>query len=71
MLTPDQIQQYRDDGYVLVRGIFSDDELDRLERAFDGIVQRRLAARAQLDATWGGDWKKDMPQTMILHTHDV
>ena len=30
MLTQDQIDHYHDQGYVLVGGIFDDDELDRL-----------------------------------------
>jgi phytanoyl-CoA hydroxylase len=71
MLTPQQIQQYRDDGYCVARGIFTTAELDELERELDAIIERRLAQRANLDATWGGDWKKDMPKTEILHTHDV
>lgn len=71
MLTPHQVQQYNHEGYVVARGIFTAAELDELERELDGIYARRMAAKAKLDATWDGDWKKDMPQTEILHTHDV
>lgn len=72
MLTADQIKHYREQGYVLVSGIFTTAELDELEREFDGIIERRLAARASLDATWNGDWKNKFKTAMqIVHTHDV
>jgi len=71
MLTSTQVQQYRDDGYVVVRGIFTNAELDELERELDALIQRRLQRRASLDATWGGEWKQNLPKTEILHTHDV
>jgi ectoine hydroxylase-related dioxygenase (phytanoyl-CoA dioxygenase family) len=71
MLTPQQTQQYRDDGYVVARGIFTTAELDELEQELDGMVDRRRQQKVSLDATWGGDWKKDMPKTEILHTPDV
>jgi ectoine hydroxylase-related dioxygenase (phytanoyl-CoA dioxygenase family) len=71
MLNPQQIKQYQDDGYVVVRGIFTNAELDVLERELDGLIDRRLQRKANLDATWAGEWKEKMPKTEILHTHDV
>jgi hypothetical protein len=68
MLTPQQIQQYQTDGYWIARGIFTTAELDELERELDGIIERRLAQKANLDTTWGRDWKKDLPKTEIRHT---
>jgi phytanoyl-CoA hydroxylase len=71
MLSAAQIEEYRENGAILVSGIFTQEELDRLEAEFDGIIERRLANKAQLDATWAGDWNKGQPKTSILHTHDV
>lgn len=71
MLNEAQKTQYREQGYVLVSGLFREEELDEMEAAFDEIVARRLANRAQLDATWQGEWKKEMGETQILHTHDL
>lgn len=72
MLGQTQLDQYRDQGYALVSGLFTAGELDRLEREFDGILERRLAAKAELDATWPGQWreKAGATDTKILHTHD-
>ncbi len=71
MLTAEQKTQYREQGYVLVSGLFTEGELDRLESEFDGIIERRLGHDAQLDATWEGDWKNQYGRTTITHTHDV
>ncbi len=71
MLTPAQIEQYRRDGFLVVSGLFTPAELDELEAAFDGVVQRRLAARAELDVLWAGDWKDSLGAMTLLHTHDV
>ena len=73
MLT-DQLNHYQHQGYVVIPGLFTADELDRLERSFDGIVERRLAAGDQLDATWRGDrWRERQgaQATVVLHTHDL
>ena len=71
MLTNRQITFYRDNGYLLVSDIFTETELERMEAAFDSIVERRLRCGAHLDSTWKGKWKERMPQTTILHTHDL
>ncbi len=74
MLSSDLVTRYRDEGYLLVEGIFRPDELDRLEASFDQLMTRRLAAGAQLDATWGGArWRarEKAEQTVVLHTHDL
>lgn len=71
MLTAEQIEFYREQGYLLVPNVFTSQEIDELEDAFDTIIETRLRNRASLNATWGGDWKKDMGEMEILHTHDV
>lgn len=71
MLSDAQIEQYNDQGFVLVSDIFTESELGTLEKEFDGILERRLRQNTDLDATWEGDWQKKQGQTEILHTHDV
>ena len=70
-LTQKQKKQYQDDGYLLVSGIFTTDELDRMEVDFDAIIARRRKRGAALDATWPGDWKKARPTMEVIHTHDL
>ena len=71
MLSEEQIQFYRDNGYIHVTNVFTAQELDELEAEFDGVVARRSKTDAKMDATWEGDWKKDMPAMTIQHSHDV
>lgn len=71
MLTAQQIEQYREQGYVVVSGIFTTQQLDEMEREFDGIIQRRLARRANISVLWQGDWQKKYGQMPLIHTHDV
>ena len=71
MLSVAQINQYREAGYIVAASIFTEAELDRMEAAFDGIIARRLASRAQLDATWQGDWKEAQPAMEIVYSSDL
>lgn len=72
MLSDQQINQYREEGYTLAEQVFSPEQMDRLEEAFDTIIANRLRNRAQLNAQWEGDWKKDMgADRVVLATHDV
>ena len=71
MLSEMQIEQYRDQGYVLVNHLFSCKELDSLEHEFDGILERRTRHQAGLDATWAGDWQEKYGKTSISFAHDV
>lgn len=67
MLSEEQIKQYRDDGYVLVSGIFAGEELNRLEGAFDHLIRLRIEKRASLDVTWSGEWKDKYPEQTQVH----
>lgn len=74
MLSMDEVRQYREQGFTLISGLFRPDELDRLEASFDRLVAGRLAAGAELDATWGGErWRarEGAERTVVLHTHDL
>jgi len=74
MLSNEVVERYREDGYLLVQGIFEPEELDRLEASFDQLVTRRQESGAHLDATWGGArWRarEQADRTVVLHTHDL
>lgn len=71
MLTPEQEQHYRDQGYVLVRGIFSEAECVDMEAEFDGIVERKRSGKTLNEATWQGSWNKKNPKTQIFHCESL
>ncbi len=73
LLSEKQLRQYREEGFTVVSGLFTAEELNDLEEAFDGIVARRTAKKADADATWRGEeFKKRYGGDMRLFvTHDV
>ena len=71
MITPQQVQQYQTNGFIVVSGIFTIPEINELEQELDAIIARRLAGKVHLDATWDGDWKNTLPKTEIFHTHGI
>jgi len=71
MLTQQQIDQYNEQGFLTVSGLFSDAQLDEMEAEFDSIIQRRLAARAELNVVWQGEWRKEHGEMAMIHTHDL
>ena len=71
MLRPEQISQYREQGYVLVANIFSPDELDRMVAAFDEIVRRRSGATDEVASGWNGGWQDNLQEMRLVHADDV
>lgn len=47
MVTPEQIERYRRDGFLVVEGLLTDDELARYGAAVDAGVARRMAHDAR------------------------
>jgi ectoine hydroxylase-related dioxygenase (phytanoyl-CoA dioxygenase family) len=73
MLTEEQVAFYRDNGYLLVKGLFSKEEAAELRRECHDLAARLSKTGHELDATWGSAREavptKDKP--LILHCHDV
>lgn len=74
-LTPDQLASYRENGYLLVAGLLGQDETAALRRESHALIER-LAAHADVDATWGS--ARELAGragggqgTRLLHCHDV
>lgn len=70
MLTQEQSKFYNDNGYLLVRGLFSRAEATAL-RAECHALAKRLAAQRDIDATWGSAKEVATQKTQLLHCHDV
>lgn len=64
---------FQRDGYFHARGVFTRDEVARLEEAFDRIVGQILATGEETNARWSGPEmeKMDASQAVVLHTHNV
>jgi ectoine hydroxylase-related dioxygenase (phytanoyl-CoA dioxygenase family) len=71
MLTSEQIGFYRENGYLLVKGLLSKDEAAVL-RAECHALAERLSSQRSIDATWGSAREAAMgAETQILHCHNV
>ena len=70
MLTEDQKQFFADNGYLLVKGMFTKEEAAAL-RAEGHALINRIYENEDVDATWGGARQITPEKTKLLHCHDV
>ena len=70
MLSPEQIQFFQDNGYLLVKGLLSRDEAAQMRRETHELAERMDAA-GQKDATWGSAKNVAQTPTRLQHCHDV
>lgn len=66
MLNKDQIEFYQDNGYLLVKELFSKDEARKYRTHLHDLFDR---IGKQIDATWGSAEVKG--ETQLQHCHDV
>lgn len=72
MLTPDQLSFYRDNGYVLVKGLLTSEEAALYRKECHDLAARLQKVR-KIDATWGSARQAvaGAADTQVLHCHDV
>lgn len=72
MLTTEQRSHYEENGYVLVRGVFSRDEAAELRAEAHGLIDR-VSAQANVEATWGSarGMSATATKTQLFHCHNV
>lgn len=73
MLTQEQVQFYQDNGYLLVKGLFSKEEAFKLRAEAHAIAERLLNAGRDIDATWGSANEAGgmRGSTVLMNCHDV
>ncbi len=72
MLTQDQLSFYQEQGYLLVKGLFSPQEAAEFRREGHALIER-LSAVEQVDATWNSARSAVATpvKTQLLHCHNV
>ena len=71
MLTQAQIEFYRQNGYLLVKGVLSKAEAAAYRQEGHALIER-LSQTANLDATWGAARQvENAKDTKIFHCHNV
>ena len=72
MLTPEELAFYRENGYILVKGLLNAEEAATLRQECHDLAER-LSIHKNMDATWGSA-REAVPgaaETKILHCHNV
>ena len=65
---------YREQGYVLARGVFARDEVTSMQREVEALLERAEAAGRKMEATWRGEWRQRESaavQTRVDIIHNV
>ncbi|REE70482.1 ectoine hydroxylase-related dioxygenase (phytanoyl-CoA dioxygenase family) [Paenibacillus taihuensis] len=73
MITPQDVDFYNENGYLLVKGVFNKQEIIEMREAVDKIIDR--AARANMDQNhqWQGDFlpPEELKKLVLKGFHDV
>ncbi len=70
MLTQDQVDFYRENGYLLVQGMFSSEEAAHFREEAHALIAR-LQQLGEVEATWESAKEVSMTKTSLLHCHNV
>lgn len=77
MLTNEQIKFYKDNGYLIVSGVFQPEEVEECVRETDRMFSRVEESGKNLEATWGGKWQDtqisagERGTTSVLSIHNM
>ncbi len=69
-LTPEQVAFYQENGYLLVKGVFSKEEAEAFRREGHALIERVNSVSHQ-DPTWRGARAVTQVETKLFHCHDV
>ncbi|MBZ0287833.1 MAG: phytanoyl-CoA dioxygenase family protein, partial [Anaerolineae bacterium] len=70
MLTAEQVAFYQENGYLLVKGMFSKEEAAAWREEGTALIQRVNSGQHQ-DPTWRGAREVTPVATKLFHCHDV
>lgn len=72
MLTGEELEFYRENGYLLVKGLLTSEEAAECRRECHALAER-LSAQQSIDATWGSARAAvaEAKETKVLHCHNV
>jgi len=64
---------YKENGYLLVKGVFNPSEVAEMREAVDGILQRAVMSKADANAAWQGDYlpPEELKKLVVKGFHDV
>ena len=57
------VEAYREQGFVLVRGVFDRETIAQMRAEADAMLERVVAAGRNVEATWQGSWREELRQS--------
>ncbi|MGO4539181.1 phytanoyl-CoA dioxygenase family protein [Paenibacillus sp. 2TAB19] len=73
MITSQDVQFYKENGYLLVKGVFSQPEVLQMRESVERIIQRAARAKADANHAWQGDFlpPEQLKKLVLKGFHDV
>ncbi|TFE29447.1 phytanoyl-CoA dioxygenase family protein [Cohnella luojiensis] len=73
MIREEDVQFYKDKGYLLVKEVFNQDEVERMREAVEAIIRRAAIAKQDSNAAWQGDFlpAEQLKKLVLKGFHDV
>ncbi|MFD0619541.1 phytanoyl-CoA dioxygenase family protein [Paenibacillus sp. GCM10027629] len=73
MIQPVDVQFYKENGYLLVKGVFNLEEVEEMRGAVERIIQRAAQSKADWNAAWQGEYlpPEQLKKLVLKGFHDV
>ncbi|OPA75187.1 phytanoyl-CoA dioxygenase [Paenibacillus selenitireducens] len=73
MIEPKDVDFYKENGYLLVKGVFNQQEVEEMREAVERIIQRAAKSKADANAAWQGDFlpPEQLKKLVLKGFHDV
>jgi len=75
ILSIDQINSYKKDGFILLPGLLSNDEVTELSDEYNELFERKKQENSRMEAKWSGDWNEksenSSSNTSVLSIHNL
>lgn len=73
MITQADADFYKENGYLLVKGVFSNDEVAEMREAVERIIRKAAASKFDANAAWQGEYlpPEELKKLVLKGFHDV
>ncbi|MEK3890493.1 phytanoyl-CoA dioxygenase family protein [Bacillus sp. FSL K6-3431] len=73
MILTKDVDFYKENGYLLVKGVFNSQEVEEMRNAIDNILQRATMSKMDANHTWQGDHmpEEERKKLVLKGFHDV
>jgi ectoine hydroxylase-related dioxygenase (phytanoyl-CoA dioxygenase family) len=73
LITTQDVDFYKENGYLLVRGVFSQEEVEEMRKAVDSIIEKAARSKYDRNSTWQGEYMspEELKKLVLKGFHDV